>query len=167
MSINSTDPRSSTPKDLPFPLHRLNSPQTKMWLISLHAKRQMASELARKYRGGVGVLSATQRLIATVDPRGAVTELAPPHRRFEMWQLANRPQVPECPCANYFDPEVEGPWSERGEGAGHHPLCQFDQMSQSVFSRAAKEAHSRISRGGPAQERPDEWIRMRDEMQGK
>lgn len=164
MGINSTDPRSSTPKDLPYPLHRLNRPQTKIWLISEHARRQIASNLARQYRGGVGVLSATQLHFAFVDPRGAITELKLPLRRYEMWQIANRPQVLECPCANYFDPEVEGPWRERGS-EGHHPLCQFDRTSQSVFSRAAKEAHARIARGGPAQERPDEWIKIREEEQ--
>lgn len=158
------DPRSSTPSDLPYPLHRLNTPQTKVWLISLEARRQIANALALKYRGGVGVLTATQRLFALVDPRGAIQELAPPHRRYEMWQIANRPQAPECPCADYIDPEVQGPWRERGSDL-HHPLCQFDKTAASVFVRAAREAHARISAGMGPQERPDEWNRMREEAQ--
>jgi hypothetical protein len=126
-------------------------------------KHQMASALIRRYPGGVGILSATQRLFALVDPRGNVRELPPPHKRYEMWQIANRPMVPECPCADYFDPEVEGCWRERGSNAGHHPLCQFDRSSASVFVRAAREAHQRIAQGSGPQERPDEWIRMREE----
>lgn len=166
MATNS-DPRSSTPTGLPFPLHRLNSPQTLIWLISPHVKRQIASNLSKKYQGGVGVLSATQRLIAKVDPRGNVQELPPPHVRYEMWQIANRPMETECPCADFFDPEVEGAWRDRGGSGGHHPLCQFDKTSGVVFNRAAREAHQRLVKGGPAQERPDEWLRMRDEAQGR
>jgi hypothetical protein len=162
MSTN-FDPRSSTPSDLPYPLHRLNTPQTKLWLIFPSMKSQMASALVKKYPGGVGILSATQRLFALVDPRGNVRDLPPPHRRYEMWQIANQPRVPECPCADYFDPEVAGCWRERGENAGHHPLCQFDRSSATVFVRAAREAHEQIAKGGEAQKRPDEWLIMREE----
>lgn len=161
----SLDPRSSTPSGLEFPLHRLNTIQTKLWIMSEHLKRQMASNLARMYHGGVGVLSATQRLIAKVDPKGRIQELPPPHHRFEMWQIANRPQLPECPCASFFDPEVGGEWRERGENEGHHPFCQFDRTAQKVFVRAGGEANSRRVRGGPAQERPDEWLRIREDEQ--
>lgn len=163
----SGDPSSSTPRDLPYPLHRLNTPQTKIWLISLSVRRGMADALIRRYPGGFGVLSATQRLFALVDPRGAIRELPPPHRRYEMWQIANKPTVPECPCASFFDPEVQGCWRERGGSIGHHPLCQFDRTSESVFVRAARTAHERLVGGGPAQERPDEWIRMRQEAAGR
>jgi hypothetical protein len=166
MAITSQDPRSSTPKTgLPFPLHRLNTPQTKVWLISPHGRNSMAVALARMYPGGVGVLSATQRLFAVVDPKGNVRELPPPHNRYEMWQIANAPRVPECPCANFLDPEVQGPWRERGGNAGHHPLCQFDRTAAHVFVKAAETANQRLERGGPAQERPDEWLRLRKEAQ--
>lgn len=165
MAITSQDPRSSTPRTgLPYPLHRLNTPQTKVWLISPHARNAIAMKLARMYRGGVGVLSATQRLFAVVDPKGNVRELPPPHRVYEMWQIANAPQVAECPCANFIDLEVQGPWRERGPEAGHHPLCQFDRTAERVFVEASRTAKERLQKGGPPQERPDEWLKIRKEI---
>lgn len=124
----------------------------------------MASALVRRYAGGVGVLSATQRLFALVDPRGNVRELPPPHRRYEMWQIANRPEVPECPCANFFDPEVGGPWRERGGQAGHHPICQFDRSAARVWDIAVKQGEERQARGQNPQARPDEWLKIREEV---
>lgn len=165
--ISNADPRTSTPTGLPYPLHRLNTPQTKVWLISEGAKRQIAAALVRRYPGGVGVLSATQRLFALVDPRGNVRALPPPHRRYEMWQISNRPDLPECPCANFFDPEVGGAWRECGYEAGHHPLCQFDRTSEKVFVLAAERANGRLNQGLAPQDRPDEWIKIREEVAGR
>jgi hypothetical protein len=160
------DPRSSTPHDLPFPLHRMNRPQTIMWLASETWRRNFCSVKLKTYRGGFGVLSATQYLIAKVDPRGNIQDLVEPFRRFEMWQIANRPEIEECPCAYFFDPEVGGEWRERDGKNGHHPLCQFDKSAVPVFKRAAGEAWNRIKEGHDPQARPDEWLRMREEAQG-
>jgi hypothetical protein len=125
----------------------------------------MASALVRRYPGGVGVLSATQRLFVLVNPRGDIRELPPPHRRYEMWQIANKPAQPECPCADFFDPEVGGCWRERGEQAGHHPLCQFDRHSEAVFMIAGRKARENLARGGGSpQARPDEWVKIRQEL---
>ena len=160
------DPKSSTPHDLPFPLYRMNTPQTTVWHMSEYARNQFAKNLVKKYKGGIGILSFDQLLIAKVDPRGNIQLLPAPHKRFEMWQIANRPELEECPCANFIDLEVEGPWRERGGRYGHHPFCQFDKTAAPVFDRAGKEARSRLSQGHGPQERPDEWLRMREEANG-
>jgi hypothetical protein len=162
-----------------FPLHRLNTPLTKLWLISPHGRAAMARALARRYQSGVGVCAATLRLIAVVTPTGAVRELAPPHQLFEMWQIANQPKPVECPCANFFDPEVKGAYRHRSNGE-HHPFCQFDRSAMSVFNAAKAAASYRLdlpTEGGvimvdgerkrstvKAQARPDEWERLRDEQ---
>lgn len=166
MAINNRNPSSSTPKDLPFPIHRLNTPQMKMWLISESWRREQAARLSEMYRGGVGVLSPTMFLFATVDPRGVITERQPPYNRYQMWQIANQPETESCPCGDYFDLEVKGPWREhpKYERGLHHPLCQFDKHATKVFQRAASLAGERLDRGEKeSQARPDEWNRLRDE----
>lgn len=167
MSINNRNPATSTPKDLPFPIHRLNTPQMKMWLASESWKREQAARLAERYRGGVGLLSPTMFLFATVDPRGNIRAYVPPFRRYEMWQIANQPETERCPCGDFFDPEVQGPWRDRPdfERGVHHPLCQFDPHAQKVFVLAASRANERLDRGEEnPQERPDEWIKIREEV---
>lgn len=179
-----------------FPLHRLNIPRTKMWLVSKSWQAEQAKILARGYRGGVGICSATCRLFAFVEPGGNVRELKRPFRKYEMWQMTNAPKAPECPCGEYFDPEVQGPYKERGPEAGHHPMCQFEQTAGAVFKQAQGQAANRMGlvfefgvpvidpmRGatnsnaagaGKAlvksltpQARPDEWEKLRKEYRGK
>lgn len=164
MGINSFDPRTSTPKDLPYPLHRLNLTQTKVWLASDWIRREMAATLVRtRYPGGVGILSGTQLLFALVNPKGAIQELHPPFKRYEMWQVSNQPETEECPCAEFIDLEVQGPWRQRGI-PGHHPFCQFDPTSNKVFNAAGQQAVENVQRGLDAQARPDEWLRLRKEF---
>lgn len=164
--INNRNPATSTPKGLPYPIHRLNTPQMKMWLASESWKREQASRLSARYREGVGVLSPTMYLFALVDPRGNIRELPPPLHRYQMWQIANQPTVELCPCGEFFYPEVQGPWKlnpefERGV---HHPLCQFDPHATRVFKRAATMAFERLEQGAEdPQARPDEWDKIRKE----
>lgn len=178
--ITNQRPGSSTPRGLPYPIHRLNTPQMAVWMISVTARREFASNLVKRpeYAGGVGLLSPELYLFSLVDPRGTIRELPPPHRVFEMWQIANQPELQRCPCANFIELESEGPWSESGK-EGHHPLCQFDPTGAVVFDIAAKTALRRVgveARGGELvrvektgkkpQERPDEWDRIRKEVRG-
>lgn len=118
-----------------MPLHRLNTPQTKLWLFGGDIKRRMASNLAKIYKSGVGVCSATLHLIAHVDGRGNFRDLAPPHRRYEMHDVSNKPHINECQCAQYFDPESQGAWRDRpNKEREHHPYCQFDRTAMRVFT---------------------------------
>lgn len=166
MSINNRNPASSTPSALPYPLHRLNTPQIKSWLSIDSWKHEQAARLAERYRTGVGVLSPTMYLFALVDPRGGIRELVAPFHRYEMWQIANQPETEECPCGQFFDPEAQGPWRTRPEfeRGVHHPFCQFDPFAKNVFARAAAMAIDRLEQGhGNPQARPDEWNRIRTE----
>lgn len=157
------------------PIHRLNTPQTKLWLFGGDIRRRMASNLAKRYRAGVGVCSATLRLIAYVDPHGGIRELMPPHKLYQMHEISNQPMVTECQCAGYFDPEVKGAWRERGTDE-HHPLCQFDRTSSPVFQHLMAASPGRTvvgldARGNAIFEdqkrdavRPDEALRARREL---
>jgi hypothetical protein len=142
----------------------------KMWLASESWKREQAARFRDKYRGGVGLLSPTMYLFATVDPRGNIRELAPPFHRYEMWQTANQPEIERCPCGDYYDPEVGGPWRDRPEyeRGVHHPFCQFDPHAKKVFHKAAELAVTRLEQGArDAQERPDEWNKIREAVASK
>lgn len=149
-----------------FPLHRLHSAQTKAWLLYPNTRPFTANLLAKKYGGsGVGLLSATLRLFVLIQPTGRYIEVAPPWKKYEMWQVANAPNpVSECACRNYIDPEVGGPWSERDGKHGHHPLCQFTDTSGHVFDLGMKSAVHRVEQGLTPQVRPDEWLRMQKEI---
>ena len=104
-------------------------------------------------------MSATLRLFATVNPLGVVRELAPPHTRYEMFQMANRPSaITECPCANFFDPEVGGAYRERGKG--HHPLCQWVAEAKPLWDLGV----DRSKAGLPTHERPDDFERRRIDL---
>lgn len=145
-----------------FPLHRLNSAQTKAWLLYPNTRPFTADTLAKKYGGsGVGLLSATLRLFVLVQPTGRYIEVPRPWKKYEMWQVANSPNpVSECACRNYIDPEVEGPWSARDGKFGHHPLCQFRDTAGDVFELGMKSAVHRVEQGLTPQVRPDEWLKM-------
>lgn len=157
------------------PLHRLNTPQTKLWLFGGDIRRRMASNLSKRYTSGVGVCSATLRLIAYVDPRGGIRDLPPPHKLYQMHEVSNRPMVTECQCAAFFDPEVGGPWRERGTDE-HHPMCQFDGTSGKVFNHMMRVSPGRKAvgldrEGNPIFEsdnrekvRPDEALRARIQL---
>lgn len=151
----------TTPKPN-YPLHRLNTAQTKSWLKFPNARPFVASTLAKQYRRGVGLLSATLRLFVIVDPRGQFRELPKPWAEFEMWQVDNAPaHYVECACRNYFDPEVQGPWKARGEQAGHHPFCQFNGTAVPVYQRCFESAVHRSEQGLDPQARPDEWFKAK------
>lgn len=157
------------------PLHRLNTPQTKLWLFGGDIRRRMAANLSKRYRAGVGVCSATLRLIAFVDPRGNIRDLPPPHKLYKMFEMSNQPMVSECQCAAFFDPEVGGAWRERGT-AEHHPLCQFDRTAIPVFAHMMQASPGRKvvgldESGNPIFEdqrreaiRPDEALRARVQL---
>ena len=93
MSINNRNPGSSTPTELPFPLHKLTAAQNHLWFILCakgRATNEMAAGLVRLYPGGCGVLSWSMHLFARVDPRGVIHPERQPFRQFEKWQIANK-----------------------------------------------------------------------------
>lgn len=152
-----------------YPLFRMNTAFTKLWLISPVGKREMANMMAKTYKTGVVVLSHQLHAIAVVDPRGVPRDLAPPFQQFEMWQIANKPSIrhDECACRNFYDPAAGGPWKDRSEVRGkdlHHPFCQFDRTAMRVYKDSQKSAVHRGKEGKSYQIRPDEWVNRRKDL---
>ena len=148
-----------------FPLIRMNSAVTRAFFVPAFRERMVQNWLQKYGRQGVGLCTNTLRLIAYVRPNGTLHELKPPFVRFRMWQMANAPRVfsaeQPCACAGFFDPEVQGPWKERGlHPRHHHPFCQFSPSAESVFMQAAEAAFDRLEQNKAPQARPDEWVRM-------
>ncbi len=120
------------------PYHKMTVAQGKAWCFSDGIRRRMASQLAKLYpKGGCGLCSAEMKLVAYVAPGGTFRMLVAPFKRIAIWQIANKPLDSECPCAQFFDPEVKGPWVARDSGR-HHPMCQFQRGSQQVFDTVAQ-----------------------------
>lgn len=152
-----------------LPLHRLNTGHMRAWLVLPYVKREMVSFLAKTYRGGCAVVAPTLRVIATVSPRGHLTELPPPHRRVEFSALANKPSIRagECACRGFWDPESQGPWGARPEALRdiHHPHCQCRAVSVQSWQRAFDSATARVAEGRAPQARPDEWSRTAEALE--
>jgi len=147
-------------------LHMLTEPATRVWLISLPARRMMADRFAKHYNAPVGICSCTMLLIAMVERSGAIRELPPPHKRYPIHQIANAPRPHECPCASFWDPEILGPWRDRGKDE-HHPLCQYDKHAISTYSHVQRLSEQRHREGLSPHERPDDWTRTRQLYRGK
>lgn len=166
-----------------------------MWLLSKSWKMEQARILLLGYKGGCGVCAATCRLIAVVTPDGNVRDLKRPFKKYELWQMQNKPAPNECPCANYYDPEVQGPYRDKGL-RDHHPFCQFEQTAGVVFVDAQGHAAQRaglkfeygmpvieanpeaknsnaagqgkaLVKDSPFQVRPDEWEKLRQGYKGR
>jgi len=158
--------------------YRLNSAATKMWLINPTFRRRLGGKLSYQYRSGVGICSATLRLIAYVQPNGAIRELPPPHQERQMHEMSNAPKPKRCACFNFWDPESGGSWGERGESS-HHPHCQFNPLAAPSFQLAQQAAAQRIKETGgmtreaierrrdagvQLQKRPDEWTLIQEQV---
>lgn len=158
-----------TPSFDGYPLHRLNTGHMRAWLCLPVLKREMAHFLSKTYRTGVVVLSPTLRAVALVAPNGSITELPPPHRKFEFWMIANKPSLKagECACRNFWDPETQGAWGARPEKEKdiHHPHCQARAVSTKAWEIAHAAATARVAEHRSPQARPDEWVRQAKELE--
>jgi hypothetical protein len=155
-----------------YPLHRLNTAQARSWLLLPVVRREMASWLGKNYKTGVVVLSPELRAFALVSPRGQITALKWPYRKFEFHQIANKPSAiyRECACRNFYDPESGGAWGDRDKERMmdmHHPHCQGREVAFAAWQRDFITADSRVKEGRAPQARPDEWIRTAKELEGK
>lgn len=151
------------------PLHLLTQNETRMWNTGVQGQRTgtraheqilraLCAKLCNQYPEGVGVLVWDGSLVAYVQPGGKARLLSPPYQRFERYQISNKPEPSECACREFYDPEIQGPWKERGKNE-HHPICMFEQHAQAVF-----EANSQAHKNGVA--RPDLLIRVQEECRG-
>lgn len=151
----------------------MNTAVTRAFFIPRIRQQMLEVWLERYGRQGVGLCTHTLRLIAYIRPDGTLHELKPPFQQFQMWQMANAPKVHStagqtCACANYYDPEVQGPWKERGLPPNHHhPFCQFSKTAVAVYQDAWVSAAHRVANKLTPQERPDEWVRRQQMAEGK
>lgn len=124
--------------------HKLTERQGKAWCLPApfgpEVRRKMASQLAKMYpQNGCGVCSPTMKLVAYVSPRAELRLLTAPFRVIPISAIANKPHIQNCPCLQYWDPEVKGAWGLRSEGermkhGGHHPMCQYKPSAARVHA---------------------------------
>lgn len=162
--------------ELHLPLHLLTKEQTKLWLKSRVLRRIIAQELLRRYPFGCHVLAWNGlRHFCNVDPQGNIHELLPPWRQYHRSQIANKPPVTECACADCHHPEY-GQWRHHPDYARgrHHPFCEFDQTSSTVYREVfllatggQTEYDPQIGKVRHIELRPDEYDRARERAEGK
>ena len=153
------------------PIHRMDGTQGKAWLMGGELRRVLGSWLLTQYPQGCGITEDTYHLVGWCDDRGQVFDLMPPYRTIHYSRIANKPAVQACPCAEFYDPESNGPWRNRGDAKArdHHPLCQYDQHSTQIWGELqrrgflppdgviATHAERKVAR-------PDEWNNIREEI---
>ncbi len=118
--------------------HKLTERQGKAWCLpgplGEDVRRKMASQLSKMYpQNGCGVCSPTMKLVAYVSPKAELRLLIAPFKVIPISAIANQPAVADCPCQNFWDPEVRGCWRERGTGK-HHPFCQYKATAARVHA---------------------------------
>lgn len=175
-----------------LPLVRLDAGQSKFWWISPGARLLVARVFSKKY-GECIVLTFDLLAVARVSSKGQLELARFPYRRHEMWQVANKPSEVECKCADFYDPEIGGAWRLRNSER-HHPMCIYERPAPIVFNQFArvtlplyklpakeeeldKTTRTRIVEHTKAVEReiqaevqkqrPDAWVRARDEIEGQ
>jgi hypothetical protein len=126
-------------------------------------RRQMAEWLGKNYKTGCVVLSPELRAFAKVSPTGRITALKWPYKKFQFFQISNKPSAlyRECACRNFWDPESGGPWGARDKERMmdlHHWACQGREVAQ---------ATARVAENRTPEPRPDAWERKAKEFEGK
>jgi hypothetical protein len=163
--------------------HKLTEKQGKAWCLpepfGSNVRRQMASQLAKMYpTNGCGVCSATMKLVAYVSPRAELRLLTAPFKLIPIALIANKPAPKDCPCFDFIDTEIRGPWRlrpehERQRAGWHHPMCQYQRTGQAVFETLyrAKNGGVRVDDQGVAHRqgsrvavRPDLMIQVQRKL---
>lgn len=137
------------------PIHRMSRAQETAWLRGGDPKRLLGDWLVKRYPGGGAVTSPGFLLVGWFDNRGNCNDLSPPFQVIHYSKVANAPEVPTCPCGEFYDPETNGPWRLRGSRE-HHPLCQYEPASTKVWDILQ-------ARGVQAPIRPDDWEKIRQQ----
>jgi hypothetical protein len=132
----------------------------------------MASWLSKNYRTGCVVLSPELRAFALISPRGQITALQWPYKKFEFHQIANKPSLRyrECACRGFFDPSSGGAWGDRDKERNadiHHPFCQGREVASMTWEKAFVSANARMAEKRTPQARPDEWEKTAKELENK
>lgn len=167
------------------PYHKLTEAQARAWCLpppfGLEVRRKMASQLSKMYPAGCGVCSPTMKLVAYVQPDGNLRLLMAPFKVIPISAIANKPKETDCPCLQFWDPEVKGPWKNRSEGerqrfGGHHPMCQYQRDADKVFAELYQAKNGGVDldhkgkaiRTGKKQRvRPDLMLRVQNQIRGR
>jgi hypothetical protein len=117
---------------------------TILWIKGGQARDLIAQTVHKMFPEGVGVCSDTCRLMGFVNPRGGVREVPQPWPEYPIHVMANNPRPEigsdeECPCFGFLDPEVGGPWRERGLNQ-HHPFCMYEKGAGRRYEHFCKTA---------------------------
>jgi len=116
------------------PIHRMNSLQATAWVRGGEPRRFLGAFFAKTYPDGCAVTECGYRLIGWVDKKGNCFDIPPPHRSIHFSKVANAPKADfDCPCREFYDPEIGGPWKLRNSSE-HHPQCQFEPASMKVWA---------------------------------
>ena len=159
------------------PYHKLTEAQGRAWCfqgpVGENIRRSMASQLCKMYPAGVGLCSPTMKLVAYIQPSGAIRMLLAPFKVIPISAISNKPKETECPCQDFFDPEVRGPWRHRSNGL-HHPMCQYEKDAQRVFAEVYKAKNGgvdiektgrvRRERSKKTRVRPDLMLKVQHEI---
>jgi hypothetical protein len=152
-----------------YPLFRCNRALFAYWTAGGILRRQLCDTISKTWKTGAVLLTPKLYAVGFIAPNGIATELKPPYRRFEMWQICNKPSAKyqQCACRHYYDPESGSAWGKRDKERGqdlHHPHCQFERRAKEGWLMSYKSAVRRLSDGQAPQARPDEWNRFRQEV---
>ena len=156
-----------------LPLVKLDVAQTGFWFLQPAVRMLVGRVFAKKY-GRCVVLTAELDAVGIVSETGQIKALDFPYRRFQMWQIANKPEPVDCECSNYYDMEVEGAWKAR-DLREHHPMCIYTRTAAPVFEHFTKGVEHVFGADGKVHTigadsakariaRPDAWTRKRDEL---
>ena len=158
-----------------YTYHKLTERQGRAWCLpgklGADVRRKMADQLSKMYpQNGCGVCSASMRLVAYVSPRAELRLLVAPFKVIPISAIANKPAVKDCPCLQFFDPAIGGPWGcrsedERRRHGWHHPFCQYKPTAARVFAETfrAKNGGVMIDDKGVAQ-RAQKQVRVRPDL---
>lgn len=162
-----------------LPLYRLEKAvYTLLWMKGGQGRQLLIETLHKMFPATVGVCSHTCKLMGYINPRGRVSEVPQPWPRYPITDMVNNPTpepgaVNECPCFNFLDPEVGGPWRLRGVSR-HHPFCQYQLGSAQRYQHFCQgvDYHYQVRAGHYhrgetrklAPQRPDAWFRSLDAM---
>lgn len=169
-----------------LPLAGLDVSQSRFFWLSPAARLLVARVFGKKY-GQCLIVTYDLLIVGKALANGTLEVFRPPYYRTEMWRLVNKPEKTECKCADFYDPEVQGPWRLR-QSTRHHPFCVYDRPSPVLFKqferplplypieKRAPDVEARIKKhteevhreivAETKKQRPDAWVKARDELEG-
>lgn len=128
-------------------VHRLDLQETRAWWFNDDLRRKIATHLRHERYAGelseIVIVGPTCVAIGIVSPAGAYKRLEAPQPRYPMWRVDNQPDPASCHCAEFYEPDIAGPWRLKRQNA-HHRFCQYHRHAVANFN--AEVARDRAAR---------------------